>query len=443
MANLTKPKEKEPTPKATEEKHLSETAEEKAKRLRKEQRRKLRVTFKPDSQLEQVKYFTHDVDEELGHDASMIRDVADVGGEGRMFKQHKDMMEVDEEDDGPSEEDLKPFRSPGLTDFSDVDPEERKRNYIPYGGGEIVPESPEKLTREQRDQNTLIVVYAHSSEIPPCPREPAEPYNGMDIVTRQFGMPDAQSVVMARLARLGGQMNTQQVQRPNQPPATTAATPDISAILALINPQQAPQPVQQPAQQAQAQMTEIQRILAALPQNGPQPQPPSAPAPQTGVPPNLASIFANLQSQGKNLGITPPSQSSQNAQVPAVDPNNANLAAFFSQLQSGVGAAPTNPFGPFGMPGGPGFPMANQVQVAPQQQYNHNTFENEERRRYRESGGDDNSNFDYGDGGFRGGDRPFKNGKAQTRTYKQFTEPCKYFQAGKCQKGAKCTYLHE
>lgn len=459
MANLTKPKEKQPTPKATEEKQPPETAEQKAKRLRKEQRRKLRVTFKPDNQLEQVKYFTHDVDEELGHDASMIRDVADVGGEGRMFKQHKDMTEADEDDDGPSEEDLKPFRTPGSTDFSDVDPEERKRNYIPYGGGEIQPESPEKLTREQRDQKTLMVVYSHPSDIPPCPREPAEPYNGIDIPTRLFGLPDSQSTVAARLARLGGKMNPQQVPMANQAPATTGAAPDISAILALINPQQTPQqvqqPPQQPPQQAQAQaqaqnpMAEIQRILANLPQSGAQAQPPTAPTPQAGVPPNLASIFANLQPQGNNAAITPQIQSPQKAQVPGMDPNPANLAAFFSQLnQNGAGAAPINPFGSFGMPGGSGFPMANLGQIAPQQQYNQTSFENEERRRYRESGGDNNNNIntDQDDGGFRGGSRPFKSGKGQSKPWvntKQFTQPCKYFKTGKCQKGANCTYLHE
>lgn len=110
MANLTKPKEKEPTPKQ-EETRAPETAEQKAKRLRKEQRRKLRVTFKPDHQLVEVRLFTHDVEEELGHEASMIRDVSDVGGEGRMFKQHQDMMDVDDEEE-PGQEDIRPYNDP-------------------------------------------------------------------------------------------------------------------------------------------------------------------------------------------------------------------------------------------------------------------------------------------------------------------------------------------
>lgn len=103
IANLAKPKETEPTINPAEQAPL-ETEEEKAKRLRKESRRGLRVAFKPEDELVQLRYFTHDPEEELGHDANMVRDVADIGGEGRMFKQHKDMMDVDDEDDGPTNE---------------------------------------------------------------------------------------------------------------------------------------------------------------------------------------------------------------------------------------------------------------------------------------------------------------------------------------------------
>lgn len=64
MADLNKPKEA-PTPKPTED-HPPETEEERSKRLRKEERRKLRVTWKPDDNLTEVRLFTHDPDEELG-----------------------------------------------------------------------------------------------------------------------------------------------------------------------------------------------------------------------------------------------------------------------------------------------------------------------------------------------------------------------------------------
>ena len=83
-----------------------ETEEEKKKRLRKEERRKLRVSFKPDDSLTEVRIFVHDPEEEMGHDDSMIRDVGDVGGEGRMLKMHKDLEGLDEDDDGTNVEEV-------------------------------------------------------------------------------------------------------------------------------------------------------------------------------------------------------------------------------------------------------------------------------------------------------------------------------------------------
>lgn len=112
MANLTKPKEFAPAPKAEEDRPL-ETAEERAKRVRKEERRKLRVSFKPDDSLVQIRTFVHEPEEETGHEDSMVRDVDDIGGEGRMLKMHKDLDDMDEEEDtAAGEETLAPWRTP-------------------------------------------------------------------------------------------------------------------------------------------------------------------------------------------------------------------------------------------------------------------------------------------------------------------------------------------
>ena len=55
----------------------------------------------------------HDPEEELGHDDSMIRDVGDVGGEGRMLKMHKELEIMDEDDESNAgEEELAPWRPP-------------------------------------------------------------------------------------------------------------------------------------------------------------------------------------------------------------------------------------------------------------------------------------------------------------------------------------------
>lgn len=118
MANLTKPKEVEPSAKS-EDNRPPETEEEKRKRVRKEERRKLRVSFKPDDSLTEIHLFTHDPEEELGHEDSMMRDVDDIGGEGRMLKAHKDLNMMDEEEDVVSaEEVLAPWTPPSGTCFA-------------------------------------------------------------------------------------------------------------------------------------------------------------------------------------------------------------------------------------------------------------------------------------------------------------------------------------
>lgn len=103
MANLNK--QKETVPSKSEEVRPPETPEEKAKRLRKEERRKLRVSFKPDDSLVQIRTFVHDPEEEIGHDDSMMRDAGDSRGEGQMLKMHKDLDLMDDEEDGvPAEQ---------------------------------------------------------------------------------------------------------------------------------------------------------------------------------------------------------------------------------------------------------------------------------------------------------------------------------------------------
>lgn len=76
-----------------------------------------------------------------------------------------------------------------MIDFSSVDKEERERNYAPYGGGLKQPDSPERHVQERHEANTLMVYYTNRSDIPPTPREPADPYNGQPTTTLDFGTP--------------------------------------------------------------------------------------------------------------------------------------------------------------------------------------------------------------------------------------------------------------
>ena len=111
MANLTKPKEVPLVTKSAES-GPPETEEERKKRIRKEERRKLRVSFKPNDSLTEIRLFMHDPEEDLGHDDSMIRDVGDVRGEGRMLKMHKELETDEDEESPPDNEVLFPWFSP-------------------------------------------------------------------------------------------------------------------------------------------------------------------------------------------------------------------------------------------------------------------------------------------------------------------------------------------
>lgn len=427
MANLTKTKEKPASPKPEKEgeNKTQETPEEKAKRIRKEARRKLRVSFKPEHSLVEVRFFTHDPDEELGHDASMTRDVGDVGGEGRMFKQHMD-VDLDDDDDGSGEETLMTYNSPSVIDFSDVDKGERERNYAPYGGGMCEPESPEKKAREEYEASTLIVVYTDPSDIPPCPKEPADPYNGEANTTKSFGI--VEGVAATRAAQLAG--NSTQPQQPQQGQPPAAGGVDINYLLAMLNPaqQQAQQPpAQQPAQlpaaaPAQAPAIDLQAILASL---NPSAAPATQAAPANTQPANpLASLMANLQGTGTPQQASQPPPPMPNA---AFDP--AGLAAVMAQFGQGQTQVPPPMPGmpPYGFPGMPFMPPQTMQQFQ-QSQY---PFENEERRRWREQQGDGEGFDDQG-----------QNKKKKSFKDKRFTQPCKYFKLGKCQKGDQCTYLH-
>ena len=100
LANIAKPKET-PSSDQPSKPELIETPEEKAKRIRKEERRKLRVHFKPDDELVEIRMLTHDPEEDLGHDDTLTRDAGDLRGEARSFKMHRDQNErLDDDDEG-------------------------------------------------------------------------------------------------------------------------------------------------------------------------------------------------------------------------------------------------------------------------------------------------------------------------------------------------------
>lgn len=191
MADLNKPKETA-VAKPVEDKP-PETEEERAKRMRKESRRQLRVSWKPDESLTEVRLFTHDPDEELGPGDGSVRGVGDIKGEGSVLKLHKDIEDLEEDDlGGLRETNFDDYGSLSgmsqnridaeywltqtgvIIESEDQSEEQKKTNYIKRGGTRQ-PSSPEKEAQDSREATTLMVFYTSPADVPPSPKEPPAP----------------------------------------------------------------------------------------------------------------------------------------------------------------------------------------------------------------------------------------------------------------------------
>ncbi|RAL09082.1 uncharacterized protein BO97DRAFT_375446 [Aspergillus homomorphus CBS 101889] len=424
MADLNKPKE--PAPAQPAEPKTPETEEEREKRLRKEARRRLRVTWKPDESLTEVRLFTHDPDEELGPGDRMQREAGDVKGEGSVLKLHRDLDEEDDEEGGIREEQLLEYFVPSEIDFDEMPFEERGRNFIKRGGVEI-PESAEKKAQEHREATTLMVFYTSPADVPSTPKEPPQP-DTEEAVPDVVSFGEVPDHVMARQNRYFAAVKPQPpaaaTPAPAPAPAATAQAPfDISNLLKIIQsapqqPKSTPPPQTQPAP---APMSDLERTFSLFRQPQPQPQPASQPpmlqmpqfsaAPQAaaGQAIDLQNILAimNAQKQMQPAATAP--------QAPPTQPSIApNLAAIFSQIN------------------GQSQPGAGNM---PQQSVH---FEDPERKRLRETGAYDGADDDRSSYPKRN-----KYNDLGKKHPKAGSVPCRYWQSGKCRKGDECTYRHD
>ncbi|KAM0261859.1 hypothetical protein ACHAQJ_002062 [Trichoderma viride] len=156
-----------PTVRETRESDTPEAPEEKAKRLRKEARRKLRVSWKPETELVQVRIFHKDDEEDEGRGSNMIRDAADDRSEGMVLKQRADVEDDEDDDDIP----YQPWLGPIEVDFSTLADDVRGKNYVTRGGT-VTFTTDEQQRIAEREQRELMAIYTDVDDIPATPKSP-------------------------------------------------------------------------------------------------------------------------------------------------------------------------------------------------------------------------------------------------------------------------------
>ncbi|KAL2867313.1 uncharacterized protein BJX67DRAFT_371979 [Aspergillus lucknowensis] len=424
MADLNK--QKEPSPQESSKNQTPETEEERTKRLRKEARRKLRVTWKPDESLTEVRLFTHDPDEELGP-GDRSRQGGDVKGEGSILKLHKNLDELEEDDDGGiREEQIFDYYTPSEIDLDNILPDDRARGYIKRAGIQN-PTSPEARAQEHREATTLMVFYTSAADVPPSPKEPAPPDTDDAIPeVLSFGeLPDHVKVCPGHFARQDKYysiVNPQKAPAPAPGPQDQPSTQNNQFVLNLLNSiqsagqqqQSTPPPAPQPVQ------TSLEQTISMLRQQQPN-KPPAPQNPQPNIDSRLLALLYGQQ-QPPQPQPQPPQQQPQPQPQSQQGGIPANLAAIISQLTNQNQQNQQN----------------QQSQQSQQQDTNQTQtsglYEDPERKRMREQGGYD------------GEDRWKRNrtGSAHNKKHpKAGLVPCRYWREGKCLKGEDCTFRHD
>ncbi|KAI3393792.1 hypothetical protein diail_3613 [Diaporthe ilicicola] len=159
------------TPEKESKVKKDETPEEKARRLRKEKRRHLRVTWKEDDALTEVRIFHREILEDEGRASNMIRDARDDRSEGMVLKQGlqggTQLEDEDEEDELP----YRPWFQPWSINFSLIPQDRRNKQYVTRGGLASFETDQQKAIAE-RENKELMVIYTDPSDIPPTPKSP-------------------------------------------------------------------------------------------------------------------------------------------------------------------------------------------------------------------------------------------------------------------------------
>ncbi|OAL26271.1 hypothetical protein AYO20_10148 [Fonsecaea nubica] len=401
--------EKKPEKEARKEDGIpNETEEQKAKRLRKEARRKLRVTWKADAELVETRLFTHDPDEELDQGDRLKRDAGDTGREGEALKLHKNLEDLEDEEDEDSFEEFEPYTPPSEVDFSYLedatlgDDSPHKINSLKFGGI-MKPDSPSSEAQNKYEQDTLMALYTSKADRPQTPKEPDESKEEEDEGDFEPAEPETPFGEPSEMTR----------RRETEYLARQVRTQPATDLAAQIQAMSAPQISQQ---QPGAIPPELQRALSMLGRSTQPSQPTTAPQAAPGANVNLQAILQTVlgnQSQAQ----TPQPQYLPVSQATALGPN---LGALWASMQQGAQAGTSASTLPLGLAGNPSSYVAN--------------FDDASRKHGR-SDSNDNDN----DNGRKGGT---KKKKGESKPYLYKTQTCTFWEQGKCLKGDSCTYRH-
>lgn len=419
---------KDPEPSESDRALAAETEEQRAKRLRKQARRRLTVRFKPDAELEEVRLFHHDPDEELGHDSNQVRDAADLGSEGRMFKlKAQGAMDNDsdeDEDDQASARFSAPYPYLSGVDISEF-PEDH-REYLFEPDGPTPRQSKERDAQIQREGDVLMTFYTSRDEIPPTPAEPSEEPPASTVPPKAFGaIPESskpEDVDFA--ARVEANQQAARSTSAAGPTPSAALSSSLNGLLASLSQNNTPAPMHG-ASQSPFNLNWTPNAYG----------PGYNPYPQAGAP-NLSAILDQFATQP---------QAVQQAPAPSSVPD---VSAILAAVQSSFGQpAPPPNMQPDWLQSNNAYATAAPVVPAFGQAppaLDTATVSNANHKRSRSEEEDDVSKRQkISDRGpqvsqsqpqqpTRGGYEPPK-----------FILPCRFYKDGKCLKGANCTYRHD
>ncbi|KAI2775685.1 hypothetical protein F4815DRAFT_393878 [Daldinia loculata] len=166
---------------AKEPERAPETPEETEIRLRKEARRKLRVTWKPDGELTEIRILEHDTAEDKGRDDNMLRDARDNRSEGQVLRESV-QREKDGVDDVEEDEAREKANDVALQKWSEPAPyspaqksrisQKRQEEMFASRGGLRPVESKQNKVMEEYESRELMAIYTSFSEVPETPRSP-------------------------------------------------------------------------------------------------------------------------------------------------------------------------------------------------------------------------------------------------------------------------------